>query len=70
MSFDGLEIPSNVQRCCTRCYEKLIIQVRQRETSNREGEDDDDEESTKVPSNLKKDENLKHNDGKKIEIFR
>ena len=42
------------------------MQVRQRETSNLEGEDDDDEESTKISSNLKKDENLKHNDGKKI----
>lgn len=46
----------------------MIIQVRQRQTTN-QGEDDDDEESSKIPSNLKKEENLKHNEGKNIEFL-
>ena len=48
-----VEIPTNVQRCCTRCYEKLIVQVRQYENNNQqieEEEDDDEEESSKVKS--------------------
>jgi hypothetical protein len=64
-----VEIPLNVQRCCTRCYEKLIVQVRQRQTTNqtmKEEEDDDDDESSKIPSTIINDQNLKQDDGKEL----
>jgi hypothetical protein len=63
-----VEIPLNVQRCCTRCYEKLIIQVRQRQTTNQE-EDDDDDESSKIQSNSQEDGSSKHNDGRNSRLF-
>ena len=48
----------------------MIIQVRQRQTTNQGGggEDDDDDESSKIPSILKKEESLKHNEGKNIDF--
>lgn len=61
-----IEIPPNVQRCCTRCYEKLIIQVRQQQTTiTQEEEDDDDDESSKTQSTNTDQQTIKHNDGKK-----
>jgi uncharacterized metal-binding protein YceD (DUF177 family) len=63
-----LEIPLNVQRCCTRCYEKLIIQVRQTQTTTpamgEEEDDDDDDESSKNPSTITDEQHSKHDDGK------
>ncbi len=51
-----LEIPSDVQRCCTRCYEKLIIQVQERHV-NQPVEDDDE-------STIAGNQNSKHDHGK------
>ncbi len=50
------EIPSDVQRCCTRCYDKLIVQVRQRQTNPTIEEEEDDDESNM-------NQNSKHDDG-------
>ncbi|CAF4615967.1 unnamed protein product, partial [Rotaria magnacalcarata] len=62
----SLQIPQNVQRCCTRCYDKLIIQVRQSQTTTQsieeEEEDDDDEESSKIRSNMTDEQNSKRDD--------
>ncbi|CAF0787976.1 unnamed protein product [Rotaria sordida] len=69
----SLQIPQNVQRCCTRCYEKLIIQVRQRQTTTtttttqqieeeEDDDDDDDDESSKIQSTITDEQNLKHDD--------
>jgi hypothetical protein len=55
-----VEVPIDVQRCCTRCYEKLIIQVRQRHTNQTIEEEDDDNDGSTITSN----QNSKHNDGK------
>ncbi len=55
----SLEIPSDVQRCCTRCYDKLIVQVRQRQTNPTIEEEEDDDESNM-------NQNSKHDDGLKI----
>lgn len=37
-----LEIPLNVQRCCTRCYDRLISEIRKRQSNQQLEEDDDD----------------------------
>ncbi|CAF0926148.1 unnamed protein product [Adineta ricciae] len=61
----ALQIPANVQRCCTRCYEKLIIQVRQRQSTNlpNDGEEDDeDEESSKNRSTVTDEQNSKQDE--------
>jgi DNA phosphorothioation-dependent restriction protein DptG len=55
--FSSSEIPQEVQRCCTRCYDKLIIEIQQRSTSQTVEEEDD--EST-ITTNQK----LKHDDSK------
>lgn len=50
----------DVQRCCTRCYEKVIDQIQQRQTNrNHEEEEDDDNDE----SRLNISQNSKHNDG-------
>lgn len=69
--FLRLEIPQNVQRCCTRCYDKLIVQVRQSQTTTRpiEEEEDDDDESSKLQSNPTNEQNSKPGDGKKQDFF-
>ncbi|CAF0840416.1 unnamed protein product [Adineta ricciae] len=51
-----LQIPSEIQRCCPRCYDKLTIQVRQRHAS-RTAEDDDE-------VTLSEHQNSKHDDEK------
>ena len=56
-----IEIPPNVQRCCTRCYEKLIIQVRQRQSTNLPNDDD---ESSKNRSIVTDEQNSKQDEGK------
>lgn len=53
--YSSLEIPSEVQRCCPRCYDKLTIQVRQRHASQTA---EDDDEAT-----LSGHQNSKHDDG-------
>lgn len=66
--FFRIEIPPNVQRCCTRCYEKLIIQVRQRQSTNlpNDGEEDDeDDESSKNQSTVTDEQNSKQDEGNK-----
>ena len=52
------EIPSDVQRCCTRCYDKLIVQVRQRQTNSTIGEEEEEDDDE---SNMN--QNSKHDDG-------
>jgi hypothetical protein len=56
--FSFSEIPPDVQRCCTRCYEKLILQIRERQTNEEEDDDND-------PLN----QNSKHADGKNLFRF-
>ena len=47
-----LEIPQNVHRCCTRCYDKLSDFVRKKHMTMQsiEKDDDDNNESTKISS--------------------
>jgi len=40
----SLKIPTNVQRCCKCCYEKLIPEIRQRQDNQVEEDDDDEDE--------------------------
>ena len=57
--YSSLEIPSDVQRCCPRCYDKLTVHVRQRHAS-RTAEDDDE-------VTLSGHQNSKHDDGNRKE---
>jgi hypothetical protein len=52
-----LEIPSDVQRCCVRCFDKVSDQVRQRQNNPNNEEEDDDTITINRTS--------KHNDGKR-----
>jgi hypothetical protein len=63
-----IEIPLNVQRCCTRCYEKLIIQIRQRQTTTQSIEEEEEEEEDEIQSNIADEPSSKHNDGKKLDM--
>lgn len=45
------EIPQHVQRCCARCYDKLIVEVRQRQTNQAVEEEDDDEDEEEYNNN-------------------
>lgn len=51
-----VEIPPNVQRCCTRCYDKLINEIRKRKVNQPLEEDDDDNEESAITVHQKQDE--------------
>ncbi|CAF4689079.1 unnamed protein product, partial [Rotaria magnacalcarata] len=49
----------NVQRCCTRCYDKLISEIRQRKTNQSlggGGEEDDDNDESAIIAHQKQEE--------------
>lgn len=61
-----LEIPSNVQRCCSRCYGNLIGEVCQRHNSQlleEEDEDDEDDEENNEGSVVSDRSNTKTENG-------
>ncbi|CAF4024670.1 unnamed protein product, partial [Rotaria magnacalcarata] len=53
-----LQILPNVQRCCTRCYDKLISEIRQRKTNQSlgGGEEDDDNDESAIIAHQKQEE--------------
>ena len=55
-----LEIPHDAHRSCTRCYNKLIAQVRQRHANQALEDEDDDEENMDDSINSS---STKHGDG-------
>ena len=60
------EIPQHVQRCCARCYDKLIGEVRQRQTNQaveEEDDDEDEEENNNGDSSVSIRTNPKHDNG-------
>jgi hypothetical protein len=58
------EIPSDTQRCCMRCYDKVADQVRQRQTNPINEEEEDEDEDDTITINR----NSKHDDGKRKSI--